>query len=200
MCVHLLQGKTGLLAFLPPPQQTITKVTNRPLIPHTLSKKPAPTRKPPQTLSRKEPASKKVTSLLPGVAGADDSDDDDDDESSSPSFFSFGDSGKEVAPVTPRPSVDFVQPVDVIAGPSPRPQGPVLLSGKTESESTPPDAPLQFRDRADAPLQFTQTQTRYPAPSHHAPSTFTGWSQAEDEVPQYDSMVSQVGRPLSANT
>ena len=138
-----------------------------------------------------------MTSLLPGIAAADDSDDDDDDDSSSPSFFSFGDSGKDMAPV--KPSVDIVQPVDAIAGPSPRPPGPMPLSGETESESTPPDVPLQFRDRADAPLQFSQTQTRYPAPSHHTPSTSTGWTQAEDEMPQYDSMVSQVGGPLPAN-
>ena len=164
------QGKGGLLSFLPPPQQTITKQTNRRLVPHTLSKKPAtataPKRRPPPTL----PA-KKTPSVLPGIDAADDSDDEDDDNTNS--FFSFVESIKDTTvPVKQASFVDIVKPVEAVNSPveavnipiEPVP-GPVLVPQKpceNDSEtSQADDAPLEFPDLSDAPLQFSQTQPSY---------------------------------------
>ena len=164
----MLQGKGGLLSFLPPPQQTITKQTNRLLIPHTLSKKPAtsaaPTRRPAQTL----PA-KKAPSILPGIDAADDSDEEEEDNST-PSFFSFVDSSKDITiPAKHTSFVDIVKPVETVTGPVLVPQ----KSCETESEtSQADDAPLEFPDLSDAPLQFSQTQPSYGG-SRYGTSTWT---------------------------
>ncbi|XP_013386388.1 proline-rich protein PRCC [Lingula anatina] len=87
-------GKCGLFAVLPAPKNAVTKQTTRPLVPHTLTQKPAP--KPPVP---KLPVSVKQTS---GVASRNklvdvDSDEDEEgnDVTGGSSFFSFADKEKD---------------------------------------------------------------------------------------------------------
>ncbi|RUS81539.1 hypothetical protein EGW08_010709 [Elysia chlorotica] len=100
-------SKSGLFSLLPPPIHSAKKEINRPLIPHTLSKKPAITAQvPSQTKSQKtiqkpststisgdtsKPASTKKVALNVAMYG---SDSDDDEEVSASNFFSLHSSSK----------------------------------------------------------------------------------------------------------
>lgn len=85
----LFQGKSGLFALLPPPVHAAIKETNRTLIPHTLTKKPAP-------VKAKASSSKEVVG--PPKPALHDSDSEGEDQPSS--FFSLdsGDSKTSTVP------------------------------------------------------------------------------------------------------
>lgn len=75
--------KCGLFALLPAPKHATTKETNRVMIPHTLSKKPAA-----KPLVKTSPAAPRIKTLV----DANDSDEDDDGDQPALNFFSLGES------------------------------------------------------------------------------------------------------------
>lgn len=93
-------GLSGLFAVLPPPKNSVTKVMNRSLIPHTLTKKPASsssaTAEPKMLSQKKEPLP--VPSRFKPNESEDDDDDEDDElkQDGALNFFSLKDKGDAV--------------------------------------------------------------------------------------------------------
>lgn len=103
--------KTGLFAVLPPPKNATTKVANRALIPHTLTKKPAPAvaKSVPKTL----PVPQKFAASS-GVSHHDSDDDDDDDNDASDGtvkFFSFETHKSDLLPSIAAPAPVEIPPL-----------------------------------------------------------------------------------------
>ena len=170
------------------------KEANRILIPHTLTKRPVPSKsvsKPKQaSLTKSKPAGT-GGGLLAMSYGSDD-DDDDDDKTGQTSFFSLGDSSK-VAASTANPASTNITPkplvVNNITNPS-KPQS-VLTSHEGEHVGNLPqpvcnapldfgpstssqDTPLAFKLSSnlpvgqDSPLEFSQSAVQAQYSNYHA--------------------------------
>ena len=158
-----MQGKSGLFSLLPAPKNAVTKITNRPLIPDSLSRKTAsrpgvkPTKKPGSSVTKQTKLDKKL------VADTDDVSDDDDGEHIS--FFSLGESSsKSLSPNEPSETISVAPKTDIT------PQTAITAPSVASKTVTPVLEPLPQTDKAedkrhpnrpmvdmDAPLHFGRT-------------------------------------------
>ncbi|XP_022105540.1 proline-rich protein PRCC-like isoform X2 [Acanthaster planci] len=177
------KGLSGLFAMLPKPRNASLRETNRILLPHTLTKKPAPSKPAANPTANKVPSSQPAParSKLSGLATSYGSDGDDEDEASTSSFFSFGDTS-QAEPVRPKTTVTKSempdlskakpQPISAAVGPSQsklaptsltptNPDSTAKLSSTNFGPSLSQDSPITFKltdapSGQDAPLAFSK--------------------------------------------
>ena len=160
--VALLQVKSGLFSLLPAPKHAPIKETNRPLIPHTLTRKPA------SSASQKKVAVPLKKAKAPGQLPSqsrlsevqDEDSDEDEDTTSSTNFFSLGQESTQKAasayavtsslatgPSASAPDVGALQ-----TGIPETQDSTVLNSGPRTSQ-----AGVPCKEMADAPLEFKKS-------------------------------------------
>ncbi|XP_038072887.1 proline-rich protein PRCC-like isoform X2 [Patiria miniata] len=209
------KGLAGLFAMLPKPRNASLKETNRILIPHTLTKRPAPssktTHKPAGKVTSSQPAAAKPKPT--GLATSYASDEEDDNDTGATSFFSFGETPK---PVSGPPSTTVTKSVphrfkispstSVTVGPVVNEQAfqrtpPVASSSKDPTNPVGPSkvdstAPPSFGQSVpqDAPLTFKPTN---PPMGQDAPLAF---SKPMNSSSQYGYNTSQYAEPQPYQT
>ncbi|XP_033634347.1 proline-rich protein PRCC-like isoform X2 [Asterias rubens] len=172
---------SGLFAMLPKPRNASIKEANRILIPHTLTKKPAPKKPPPKPVSKPtqaslNTASKTTGGLLATSYGSDDHDEEEGEDGKS--FFSFGGSANVTPTSSLKTAVDLA-PLNTGPGRSKINKVSYSSTGQTKVSNNEP-GPQSGRlpqPGSDAPLSFRSSSSSQDSPLSLKPSSNPPYSQ-----------------------